>query len=89
MRVIGSELTVLKMIEELGKLACTPTIARKLRFYPDYVDILINSLIKSGYVTKAGRTTYKLTSKGREILGGLPEVPEVKRRPKRLKRKKR
>ncbi|MEW6685005.1 MAG: hypothetical protein AB1393_02205 [Candidatus Edwardsbacteria bacterium] len=87
MAVVESELKVLKMVGELKSKGCALTIARRLRFYPDYVDMLLRSLAKSGFITKAGRVTYKLTYAGRSVLEGPPEAPEAKKAPKKGKKK--
>lgn len=87
MGVAGSELRVLEMIKDLGKVACVSKIGPELGFTTGYADILIKSLIKGGYIARAGRTTYRLAPKGKRVLEGPPEVPEVKKRPERIKPK--
>ncbi|MBU4560933.1 hypothetical protein L6304_01115 [bacterium] len=86
--MVSSELKVLKAVKEEGK--ATPAIvSTKTGFTPGYVNILFNSLIKGGYLTKTARGGYQLTAAGKKVFEKPEEKPKKKAKRKRKKRRKR
>ncbi|NQS89979.1 hypothetical protein HQ584_09335 [Patescibacteria group bacterium] len=65
-RPTGSEQEVLEVIQGLGK-ASRAVIGKRMGISSAYAELLCNSLIKSGHLSRTDRGLFALTKKGKEI----------------------